>query len=433
VARHHGYVLLVPLTAPGDRVRVRVLEARPGYATARLEQILEPSPHRVEPRCRHFAECGGCAYQHIAPGPQTEAKAAQVREALRRIGRLGEPPVLEPFHPPSPYAYRTRIDLTVVRDPRGVSRLGYHRRGAGSALPIDECAIAAPPLEALRAHLDRLLGPLQIEPFDTRARRGLLRRVVLRSCSGGDTLVELRAARAGTPAVERLASALAGWPGLLGVTEAEDRGGRRSLTGPARLLWGRNCLEEEIGGMRIEFPAGSFVQTHGPMIERLYGEALRALGPVPGRACLDLFCGAGPLSLLLARAGAREVLGIEAEKSSAEAASANARRAGITVCRFAQAQVEAALAGPLAPWSGGRFELLVANPPRAGLSRAALEGIVLAAPERMAYVSCDPATLARDLRLLGEAGLRLEWARPIDLFPQTAHVETVAALSGPER
>jgi 23S rRNA (uracil1939-C5)-methyltransferase len=283
----------------------------------------------------------------------------------------------------------------------------------------------------LRARVDSLIGQLRIEPFDTLSRRGLLRRVVLRCSSRGDTLVELRAARAGAPAVKRLASALAGYPGLLGVTEAVDRGGRRSLVGSARLLWGQGCLEEEIGGMRLEFPAGAFVQTHGSMIERLYREALRALGQVSGRACLDLFCGAGPLSLLLARGGAREVLGVEAEKSSAEAASRNARRARVGVCRFAQAQVEGALAGPPAPLTGGRFELLLANPPRAGLSRAALEGIVRAAPERMSYLSCDPATLARDLRFLGEAGFRLEWVRPIDLFPQTAHVEAVAALSGP--
>jgi 23S rRNA (uracil1939-C5)-methyltransferase len=355
-----------------------------------------------------------------------------VREALRRIGRFADPPLLETIPAPSPYAYRTRIDLTVVRDPAGHPRLGYHRRDEpGRGLPIGECAIAAPALEALRSRVDTLLRRQEVEPFDPRSRRGLLRRVVLRCSSRGDTLVELRVARAGDPALRRLAAELAVHPGLIGVTEAVDRGGRRSLSGPARPLWGTAALEEEIGGLRLEFPAGAFVQTHASMVDLLYREALRALGEIRGRACLDLFCGAGPLSLLIARAGAREVLGIEAERSAAEAASRNARRLGVAVCRFSEARAEAALAAPPAPLSGGRFELMVANPPRAGLSPAALEGIVRAAPERMAYLSCDPATLARDLRRLAEAGHRLEWARPIELFPQTGHIETVAALSGP--
>lgn len=430
VGRHEGFVVLVPCAAPGDRLRARVVTARPGYAVGRLVDLIEPAPDRVPPRCRHFDECGGCAYQHL-PGPrQARIKASQVREALRRIGGLGDPPVLDPIPAPSGYAYRTRVDLTAFLDARGRARLGYHRREApGQAFPVEECAIAAPGLEALRARVAEALLRARVPPFDTRTRRGLLRRVVLRASARGDTLIELRTARAAAQPLRGLLAALAGAPGLRGIVRVLDRGGRRSLCGPARVLWGRATLEDEVLGLRLEFPAGAFAQTHAAMVETLYREALRAAGGVSGRACLDLFCGVGALSLLLARAGAREVVGVEADLAAVQAASRNARRAGLGACRFVHAQVERALRSLSVPASGGRFETAVVNPPRSGLSVEALRRLLRLGPARVAYVSCDPSTLARDLKRLAAGGYRLEWTRPLDLFPQTAHVETVSALA----
>lgn len=430
VGRHEGLVVLVPRTAPGDRLRARIVASHLTYAVGEVVEILEPSGERVAPRCRHFERCGGCAYQHLPASRQAEIKTEQVRQALRRIGRLEDPPLLEPIPAPAPYAYRTRVDLTACRDGRGRIRLGYHRRDApGEALPVEECAIAAPPLEALRPRVEEALLEARIAPFDTRTRRGFLRRVALRCSSGGQTLVELRTARADPRPLRAVVSRLVRLPGLRGVVQVLDRGGRRGAGAPARVLWGESTLEESVLGLRVEFPAGAFAQTHAAMTEALYREAVRAVGEISGRAALDLFCGAGALSLLLARAGASEVVGVEADPGAVAAASRNARRAGARACRFVNARVERALSSLLPPAGGGRFERAVVNPPRSGMSAGALALLVRLGPTRIGYVSCDPATLARDLRRFGESGYRVEWVRPLDLFPQTAHIETVTALA----
>lgn len=429
VARHDGFVVLVPRTVPGDQVCARIVASHPGYATGRVEEILVPSPDRVAPRCRHFDLCGGCAYQHLPPLLQAQTKANQVREALHRIGARLEPAVLDPITAPSAFGYRTRVELTAFAEPGNRIRLGYHRQDRpGEVFAVEECAIAAPAIETLRARLDEALGRSHLTPFDTRTRRGFLRRVVLRCSSTGDTLVELRTARPDPRPLKALVADLISFPGLQGIVQVLDRGGRRSISGPSHLLWGRSTLRETLAGLRLEFPAGAFAQTHAAMMEILYREALRAAGDATGRACLDLFCGAGALSLLLERAGAREVMGIESDGSAAGAASRNARANAATRCRFVHAEVESALQEPPSPATGGRFELAVLNPPRPGLSARALQLLVRMAPECLAYVSCDPATLARDLRRLAEAGYRIDWVRPLDLFPQTAHVETVSAL-----
>lgn len=432
VARHQGFVLLVARAVPGDHARARVVSTRPAYALAEIEELLAPSPDRVEPHCRHFEICGGCAYQNLAIARQTEAKARQVREVLRRIGHLDEPTVLEPIAAPSPYGYRNRIELTACLDAAGRTRLGFHRRdGSGEIFPVEECPIAAPPLEALRAAAGVAVAQARLAPFDTRTRCGFLRRVVLRSSARGETLVELRTSRPDPRPLRGVVESLAGHPGLRGIVQAVDRGGRRSMTSPPRLLWGKPALEDEILGLRLEVPAGAFSQTHAAMTESLYQEGMRALGEVAGRACLDLFCGVGALSLLAARAGAREVMGVEVDAGAAEAAARNARRAGAAACRFAHADVDTVLAGAPAPIGGGRFERAIVNPPRSGLSPAALGALARLGPERLAYLSCDPATLARDLRALTASGYRVEWVRPLDLFPQTAHVETATCLVRP--
>ncbi len=430
VGRHQGFVVLVPRSAPGDRLRARILATHPGYAVGRIDQILQAAADRVAPRCRHFAECGGCAYQHIDAARQSEIKTAQVRETLRRIGRLPEPPLLAPITAPSAYGYRTRVDLTACLDAGGRTRLGFHRADDGARiLPVQECLISSPAVEALRARLDALLSESRLQPFDPRTRHGYLRRVVLRASSAGETLVELRTASLSARPLRELVKSLQEHPRLRGIVQVLDRGARRSSTGPSRLLWGSATLREVVCGQEVEFPAGAFAQTHAVMMPVLYEEARRACGHVEGRACLDLYCGAGVLSLLLARAGAREVLGVEADAGAVSAARRNARRNAARACRFASAEVGQALRGLGPPATGGRYERALVNPPRGGLSSEALGQLAAIGPERISYVSCDPATLARDLKRLGDSGYRVEWVRPFDLFPQTAHVETVTALA----
>ncbi|MEE9217822.1 MAG: 23S rRNA (uracil(1939)-C(5))-methyltransferase RlmD [Acidobacteriota bacterium] len=432
VARHGKLVVFVPRTAPGDRARVRITAVRRGFAEGRVEEILQPSPQRVRPRCRHFSVCGGCAYQHLEAGRQAESKARQIRETLRRIGHLEEAPILAPLSAPSAYAYRNRLELHVLRDARGRTRLGLHRAdNPAQTFAIEECLIASPAVEALRAALEQALNEHPVSPYDPLRRRGTLIRAGLRSTSSGETLLELHTTRLDTPQLRRLAAALSRHPGLRGIVCITERETRRGSALTRQCLWGGSSLWDELCGLKLEFPAGAFAQTHPAMAGELYGESVRALGAVGGAACLDLFCGVGVMSLLLQRQGAREVVGVESQAVAVQAASRNAEGAGAAGCRFIHASVESVLGKSPRPLSGGSFDYVLVNPPRGGLSTRALREIVRLAPARLAYISCDPATLARDLRLLTDGGFRVEWVRPLDLFPQTAHVESVTALSRP--
>jgi 23S rRNA (uracil1939-C5)-methyltransferase len=409
---------------------VRITSSRSAHAVGEIEEVLEPSPVRVPPPCRHFSICGGCAYQHLPVELQTELKSRQVADALKRIGHIENPPLLPALSSPLPYSYRTRLELTACRDARGGTRLGFHRGDAvGVVFPVEACPIAAPALEELRRRLDGLLQASRIAPFDTRTRRGYLRRVVLRASSAGDTLVELRTATLDSRPLKELAAALRDHARLRGVVQVLDRGGRPAIGAVPHPLWGVTDLEETLLGVKLSFPAGAFAQTHAALAPALYEEALGALGDVRGQRCLDLFCGVGALSILMARSGALAVLGVEMEAAAAGAASSNARRAGVTACRFIQGDVESALAGISGSGDAGGFSHAVVNPPRNGLSALALQRLLRVAPRRIIYVSCDPATLARDLRKMCAGAYRLESVRPVDLFPQTAHIECVAALS----
>ncbi|MCZ6778656.1 MAG: 23S rRNA (uracil(1939)-C(5))-methyltransferase RlmD [Acidobacteria bacterium] len=430
VARYHGFVVMVPRSAPGDRVRARVSATHPTYAEGRIEAILDPSPDRIAPRCSHFPSCGGCAYQHIATSRLTEIKAGQVRETLRRLGGLHDVQLLDPIAAPSAYAYRNRIELTPLQDSEGRPCLGYHSADNPSTVfPVRECPIARPVLEKLRERLDGLLRLSSIRPFEPRTGRGYLRRVVLRSSVRDETLLEFWTTTQNPGPLMPLVKGLRQHPGLRGIVQVQDRGiAREPKRGPFP-LWGKTFLREEILGLRLDIPAGSFAQTHSAMSGVLYEEALSALGEVRGEACLDLFCGVGALSILAERRGAREVVGVEVDPAAAQAASNNARRAGCSRCRFVQAEAGRTLEGLGPPLTGGTFSRALLNPPRNGLTTRTLEHLVSLRPERLVYISCNPATLARDLRGLVGGGYALEHVRPLDLFPQTAHVETVATLS----
>ena len=430
VARHHDFVVMVPRSAPGDRLRVRVLATHPTYAEGRIEAILDPSADRIAPACMHFPACGGCAYQHVTSSRHTEIKARQVRETLRRLGGLRDVQVLEPIAAPSSYAYRNHIELTPLRDSEGRPRLGYHAADDPATIfPVSECPIARPVLEKLRQRLDDLLRLSSIRPFDMSTGRGYLRRVVLRSSVRDETLLEFWTTTRNPQPLVPLLEGLRRHPGLRGIVQIVHRGSTREPRRAPSLLRGKPFLREELLGLKLDIPAGSFAQTHPAMSGALYEEALGALGEVRGEACLDLFCGAGALSILMERRGAREVIGVEVDPAGAQAASNNARRAGCTHCRFVHAEAGKTLEGLGPPLTGGAFSRAILNPPRSGLKTRTLQQLVSLKPKRLVYVSCNPATLARDLRRLVDSGYTLEHVRPLDLFPQTAHVETVAALS----
>lgn len=405
IGRIAGKVAFVPLTAPGDLVEVGQVEDRRTFFRARVRRVVRPSPDRVEPVCPAFGVCGGCSWQHLAYRAQLDAKRAIVAEALRRIGRITSAAVADTLPSPQAYGYRHRARLHAGRRDAAVV-FGFFKAGSATLVPLEGCPVLHRALEATLRALARA-GSRHSAEF---ARCGEARADT--DWSGGAVRLILRAPD-GAPlalsagAAQTIREELAHCDVSLLCGDDTDK--------PLRLGPGAEALVTT---------GEAFTQVNLAQNRTLVATALELAAPRPGEETLDLYCGLGNLSLPLSAAGAR-VLGIDQDAASVRQAQENARRLG-RPADFAVGDAAAAARGLSA--SGRRFPLVLLNPPRTG-ARETVECLGALAPERIVLVSCDPATLARDAAALLAQGHHLEEARPIDLFPQTAHVETVALFS----
>lgn len=399
-----GRVVFVPRAAPGDRLRARIVEERRSWARGRIVELLEPGSGRREPPCPYYAVCGGCQLQHLGVPEQREARRRIVEDALRRIGGLDlEVPPLETAGPE--LGYRTRIALTLRRGEDGVTA-GYHRFDRPAELvDVAECPLAEPAVNrAWRALRDA---------WGEGARRlpgGRELRITVRGSASGEVSLVVQGGEASDPGdPEGVADAVP----ALRAYHWRDASGRR------RRLAGRETLEDVWSGLSLGLRPEAFLQVNRAVSEAMDRHLEERLGPAPGRRLLDLYAGVALRGLRWALAGA-EVAACEVGGDAVETAREAARTHGAEI-RIVRGRLEDRL-DALLPADGA-----VVNPPRAGLSRPVSRRLALGGAGKLAYVSCDPATLARDLRRLGE-GWSVEEVRAFDAFPQTAHVETIAWL-----
>jgi tRNA/tmRNA/rRNA uracil-C5-methylase (TrmA/RlmC/RlmD family) len=393
VGRIEGKVVLIAGALPGERVRVRITEDHPRWSRAALLDVLVASPDRVEPPCAYVGSCGGCDLQHVRPDAARALKTRVVREQLARLGRLGGAAdrLVEDCRSAGPdLGYRNHVQLHA--DPEG--RLGFHRAGSHDVVPIEHCIVADEQVAQLRT----LVGD------GTGAREVSLRAL------GVDRAVVL------TPGA-----------GALDVPEGEMTVALRSEDRAPVVLRGAGLLHAEVAGIGLRVPLDAFFQVNSAGAEALVELVLELAGDVTARDVWDLYAGVGLLSLPLARAGAH-VLAVESVRSAADAARLNAELAGLDVTVIDERVERVTARGAGGDRSLPAPELVVADPPRAGLGRRVVEDLVAMTPERIVLVACDVASLARDVRDLTELGYRLERAVPLDLFPMTHHVETVAAF-----
>ena len=427
VGRASGLVVFVEGGLPGERLRARVRAVRRGFAEADLLSILDASPDRLVPPCPHYAACGGCDRQNLAPRAQAAWRVHQVREALQRIGGLTDPEVLPTEIPSEPWGYRFRMDFDWSPGARGPI-LGLHdRHRPGHVVSIDRCLLAAEQTNTLLAWLPQAAARLGLTAYDSRRRRGLLRRVSIQEARGTrEVLVTLWTGRGQPPGLERLAAQMARWcPRLVGVVRSELS--RDDKVHGTSILTGRDYLHEVLEGDRYRIPCEAFFQPNplGSLAVRRH--ALRALALQPGGSLLELYSGVGFFTLGAARAAARTTA-VESSAPACAAARANLAAAGIAEVRVILSDVAQALPGLLRDsWDG-----ILLDPPRTGLDLSSARALTAARAPRIVYVSCDPATLARDLRILTQAeGYVLEAVTPFEIFAQTQHVECVAVLKRP--
>jgi len=428
VARHDGFVVFVRGGLPGDRVRARVTRVKRGFAEGFASALLEPGPDRVEAPCRHFGTCGGCRFQDLAYEVQLAQKAQQVRDALQRIGRIVDPP-LEPIVPAaSIYGYRNKLEYSFSTGEDGVE-LGFHRAGRwDEVVDIEECLLTTDVGNEIRLAVRSWAREERLVPYDQATGGGYLRHLVVREGRNtGQVLVVLVTAPGERFETGYFVDVLRRFPEVRSIHWAINDTPAEQTNLPTRLLWGGDAIEEEILGLRFRVRPSAFLQTNTEMAEQLYGLAREFAGLTGDENVFDLYCGTGTIGLALAP-DAGSVWGLEISEEAVACAIENAELNGIENAQFFAGNVGQTLE-ELAE-KAGPADVVVVDPPRAGLAGKALRRTGALAARRIVYVSCNPTTLASDAQVLrDEYGYELARCRPVDMFPHTPHVESVSLLT----
>jgi 23S rRNA (uracil1939-C5)-methyltransferase len=425
VARLNGFVVFVRRGLPGDVVRARVTKVKQNHAEATALEVVEARAPRVEAPCAHFPACGGCRFQDLAYDAQLEAKAGQVADALARIGGLAGFELEPAVAADSLFHYRNKLEYSFAPGPDG-PLLGFHRAGRwDEVLDVERCWLTTELGNAIREAVKGWAREEGLLAYDQETQKGFLRHLVVREGRNtGQALVVLVTAAGELPDEGYLVEVLRRFPEVRSIHRVVNDSPAEVTNLPGRLLWGDEAIEEEILGLRFRLRPNAFLQTNTSMCERLYELAIEYAGLAGGETVYDLYCGTGTIGLAVA-GNALTVWGVDASEESIACALENADLNGIANAAFFAGEVGASI-DELAE-RAGRPDVVVVDPPRAGLSGKALRRVAGVEASRLVYVSCNPTTLAGNAReLCDQLGYRLERARPVDMFPHTPHVETVA-------
>lgn len=422
VARIDGFVVFVSGALRGEVCRVLILKVLKSAAFAKVLEVLAPSPHRIAPDCPYFPRCGGCTYRHMDYAEELALKRRRVQDNLARIGG-SEVEVEEILGAAETRRYRNKAQYPVSPD----GRIGFYRARTHEVIDTRECLLVKPEADAAAEAVRQYMRDFRAAGYDERTGRGLLRHVYVRSNTKGESLICLLVNGKRLPheaeLVERLRRAC---PKAVGIVLGENTRRDNVILGERyRTLWGADRLEDALCGRVFRLSVPSFYQVNHEQAERLYAKAIEYAQLTGEETVLDLYCGAGTITLALA-SHAKRVLGAEIVPEAIEDARANAQRNGVENVEFFCGDAAAAAADFAR--RGLRPDVICVDPPRKGLAPEVIHAAAQMAPKRIVYVSCDPATLARDVKLLAREGYRAIRAAAVDMFPGTANVETVVLL-----
>jgi len=439
IGKYDGYPLFIKDAIVGDRIEALITKASKNYGYARLSRIITPSPDRVEARCRQARTCGGCQLQELSYDRQLFFKEKKVRDSLRRIGGFDEAVLDRVFEPimgmDDPWYYRNKAQVPVGYDRSGKLVAGFFAGRTHQIIPMEGCVINMPGSDAVINKVLNYMQANRITAYDETSGKGTVRHILLRyGFFSGQWMVCLVI---NDPSGEKLRNSdqliesLREIPGMTSISFSPNTRNTNVIMGETyKTIWGEPCIHDTIGDLEYEISPLSFYQVNPKQTKVLYETALAYAGLTGNETVWDLYCGIGTISLFLARNAAR-VYGVEVVPQAIEDAKRNAALNRIENTEFICGRAEEVLPARFAE-TGERADVIVVDPPRKGCDEVLLETITRMAPDRVVYVSCDSATLARDLKYLAANGYRLEKVRPCDQFSHTAHVEVVVMLSRTE-
>ena len=427
VAKINGYPLFIQGALPGETAEIHVMKTLKNYGFAKVVNILEKSSDRVEAPCVYFSQCGGCQLQHLSYEGQLKWKQNMVANVMKRLGKI-DAPVLPVKGMEEPWHYRNKSQIPFAQDEAGQMVAGFYKTKSHSIVDMERCLIQTGEADVVMADLKRELEILGVRPYDEKFHQGMLRHVVVRKGRAtGEVMVVLVTKSKKFPqasaAIEKIRALIPNVTSIVQNVNGENTNvifGNDTFT-----LWGKDTIEDTIGNVRFEISARSFYQVNPVQTEVLYKQALDYAQLTGNERVIDAYCGIGSISLFLAQK-AGHVMGVEIVEQAIEDAKRNAALNGFTNTYFEAGPAEEVI--PRWYKEGKEADVLVVDPPRKGCDEALLNTIIEQKPKRVVYVSCNPATLARDLRILEDGGYKTQEVQPVDMFPHTTHCEAVAWL-----
>ena len=429
IGKFEGMTFFIKDAVIGDRVRAKIMKMKKNYGFARLMEVLTPSPDRVEPLCPVARQCGGCQIQAMSYEAQLAFKTRKVESNLKRIGKFEEIPMESIIGMEDPFHYRNKAQFPFGKNRDGKIITGFYAGRTHSIIENTSCHLGKEVNEEILEKILAWMNAFHVEPYNEATGKGLMRHSLIRcGFRTGEIMVCLVINGRKIPGEEALVDSLKIIPGMTSISLNVNKEKTNVILGREVInLWGRPYIEDYIGEVKYQISPLSFFQVNPVQTERLYGKALEYAGLTGEETVWDLYCGIGTISLFLARK-ARKVYGVEIIPDAIEDARRNASLNGFTNTEFYVGKAEEVLPEKYEK-EGVRADVIVVDPPRKGCDETLLSTMVKMQPERIVYVSCDSATLARDLRYLCDNGYELKRVCPADMFPQTVHVETVCLLS----
>ena len=427
VAKVEGYPLFVPNGLPGEKAKIKVIKVNKGYGFGRLMEITEASPYRVEPECPIYKECGGCQLQHMSYEGQLKAKEKQVSDVLQRIGKLENVKVHPVLGMENPWRYRNKAQVPIGENEGGLIG-GFYQQRSHQIIDMKACIIQQEKNDEVVKGVKEICNINGVRAYDEQKHKGELRHIMARyGLKSGEVMVVLvtrtNELTGKKKIIEEIVKTI---PGVKSIVQNINSKKTNVIFGEeTKVLWGEEVIYDSIGDIKFAISARSFYQVNPEQTKVLYDKALEYADLTGEENVIDAYCGIGTISLFLAQK-ARKVYGVEIVPEAIEDAKKNAELNGISNVEFAVGEAETVI--PEWYENGVVADVLVVDPPRKGCDEKLLQTIINMKPKKVVYVSCNPATLARDLRVLEDGGYQTVEVQPVDMFPQTMHVECVAQL-----